>query len=75
MEKYKNYFVNFFSGFVNTISAQFFRKEKNADNHIADFISRNHDSVDIQNYFDKQGSPNQLKVDIPLEWYGFQAEW
>ena len=51
------------------------QKIKTADNHIADYISRNHDPIDIQNYFDKQGFPNQSKVEIPLEWYGFQAEW
>ena len=45
------------------------------ENHIADFISRNHNTADIDNYFEKCGFPAQKKVDVPAEWYSFQAEW
>ena len=45
------------------------------DNHIADFISRNHNEDDISSYLSKQGFLNQTKILIPLEWYNFVAEW
>ena len=44
------------------------------ENHIADFISRNHNKVDIDNYFCLQGYSVQNKINIPLEWYSFVAE-
>ena len=45
------------------------------ENHIADFISRNHNSVDIENYFESCGFPYQTQINIPLSWYEFQADW
>ena len=51
------------------------QKISTKDNHIADYLSRNHNSKDIEIYLEKQGFPDQKKVDIPLDWYGFQAEW
>ena len=45
------------------------------ENHIADFISRNHNEVDIATFFSKNNFPSQSKVDIPLEWYNFVADW
>ena len=45
------------------------------DNHVADFISRNHNKDDIETYFAKQGFLNQTNVTIPNEWYSFVAEW
>ena len=46
-----------------------------SDNYIADFISRNHNAEDIEVYLDNNGFPNQSKVVIPPDWFGFQAEW
>ena len=51
------------------------QKITTSDNHIADYISRNHDSNDIENYLCINGFPDHSKVVIPLEWFGFQAEW
>ena len=51
------------------------QKISTKDNHIADYLSRNHNSKDIEIYLEKQGFPDQKKVDIPLDWYEFQAEW
>ena len=45
------------------------------ENYIADFLSRNHDVSDIDDYFEKNGFPAQKKVFIPIEWFSFQAEW
>ena len=45
------------------------------DNHIADFISRNHNVDDINKYFSSNGFPSQSKAEIPLDWYSFVAEW
>ena len=45
------------------------------DNHVADFISRNHDEDDISSYLAKQGFLNQSKIVIPLDWYNFIADW
>ena len=45
------------------------------ENHIADFISRNHIPADIDNYFESCGLPIQFKVDIPPSWFDFQADW
>ena len=45
------------------------------ENYIADFLSRNHNVSDINNYFEKNGFPIQKKVLIPIEWFSFQAEW
>ena len=51
------------------------QKISTKDNHIADYLNRNHNSKDIEIYLEKQGFPDQKKVDIPLDWYKFQAEW
>ena len=51
------------------------QKISTKDNHIADYLSRNHNSKDIEIYLEKQGFPDQKKFDIPLDWNGFQAEW
>ena len=51
------------------------QKISSKDNHIADYISRNHNPDDIEKYLDANGFPNQKKVVIPLEWYSFQADW
>ena len=45
------------------------------ENHIADYISRNHCPTDIENYFQSCGYPSQSKVEIPISWYNFQADW
>ena len=45
------------------------------ENNIADFISRNHNPADIEKYFYTCGLKNQIKLDIPLDWFNFQAEW
>ena len=50
-------------------------KISSKDNHIADFISRNHNEDDISRYLSKQGFNNQTKVEIPNDWYNFVAEW
>ena len=51
------------------------QKISSKDNHIADFISRNHNEDDISNYFAQNDLPNQSKVVIPADWYNFVAEW
>ena len=51
------------------------QKISSKDNHIADFISRNHIEDDISRYFSVNGFPSQTKVSIPTEWYNFVAEW
>ena len=45
------------------------------ENHIADFISRNHNEDDIAKYFTENGFPSQTKITIPLDWYNFVADW
>ena len=50
-------------------------KISTSDNHIADFISRNHEKADIDSYFLKNGYPPQTQVFIPQTWYNFVAEW
>ena len=45
------------------------------ENHIADFISRSHDSIEIENYFSSIGLTNQKNVPIPSDWFNFKAEW
>ena len=45
------------------------------ENHIADYISRNHIKDDIEKYLDSCGFQNQSKIDIPLDWFNFQADW
>ena len=44
-------------------------------NHIADFISRNHNPLDIDKYFKSCNYPCQKQVDIPLDWFNLQADW
>ena len=52
-------------------------KISSKDNHVADYISRNHNESDISDYFLLNGFPNhnQVKVEIPFEWFNFVAEW
>ena len=45
------------------------------DNFIADFLSRVHGQADIDKYFESLDYSYQVQVDIPLDWFGFQAEW
>ena len=51
------------------------QKISSQDNHVADFISRNHSEDDIKSYFSLHKFPSQVKVQIPLDWYTFQANW
>ena len=51
------------------------QKIASKDNHIADFISRNHLEDDISKYFATNGYTNQTKVVVPPDWYNFVAEW
>ena len=51
------------------------QKISSQDNHVADFISRNHSEDDIKDYFSLHDLPDQVKIQIPLEWYNFQANW
>ena len=51
------------------------QKISSKDNHVADFISRNHSEDDIKDYFSLHEFPSQVKIHIPLEWYNFQANW
>ena len=51
------------------------QKISSHDNHVADFISRNHNEDDISKYFSLHDFPSQVKLDIPLDWFGFKAEW
>ena len=45
------------------------------ENHIADFISRNHNEDDISKYFSENEFPSRTKINIPLDWYNFVADW
>ena len=51
------------------------QKISSKENHIADMISRNHCATDISDYLTMHGFPNQSKVDIPVDWYDFTAQW
>ena len=51
------------------------QKISSSDNHFADFLSRNHDVKDIDDYFNKNGYPSQEKVLVPLNWFNFVADW
>ena len=51
------------------------QKISSKDNHIADYISCNHNEENISNYFSVNGFPDQTKVIIPYEWYNFVAAW
>ena len=51
------------------------QKISSKENHIADMISRNHCAADISDYLTLHGFPNQSKVEIPVDWYDFTAQW
>ena len=51
------------------------QKVASKDNHIADFISRNHDEKAIEAYFLDNGYLSQHKVHVPNEWFSFVSEW
>ena len=51
------------------------QKISSKENHIADFISRNHDQDDISSYFIKNGYLSQKQLLIPDSWFNFVAEW
>ena len=51
------------------------QKISTKENHMADFISRNHNEDDISKYFSDNGFPSQTKVVIPNDWYEFVADW
>ena len=42
---------------------------------MADYISRVYVKSDIDKYFESCGYFNQASVNIPLDWFSFQAEW
>lgn len=44
-------------------------------NNVADFISRNYNKGDINDYFESCGYYNQTKLEIPLDWFDFKADW
>ena len=50
-------------------------KISSKDNHLADFISRNHGQNDIDDYFHDNGYPIQKRVFIPDNWFNFVSEW
>ena len=54
---------------------QILQKISSKENHIADFISRNHDQDDISSYFIKNGYPSQQQLLIPVSWFNVVAEW
>ena len=45
------------------------------ENNVADFISRRHCPVEIDKFFKSSGYPTQTKLEIPISWFGFQADW
>ena len=45
------------------------------ENNVADYISRVYVKSDIDKYFESCGYFNQASVNIPLDWFSFQAEW
>ena len=51
------------------------QKISTTDNHIADFISRNHNTSDIDANFEKNGYPSQKNIFIPDAWFSLVADW
>ena len=51
------------------------QKIASKENNVADYISRVYAKDSIDNYFESCGYVNQTSVNIPLEWFSFQAEW
>ena len=51
------------------------QKISSGDNYLADFISRNHETSDIDAYFASHGYPTQNRLEIPDDWYRFKADW
>ena len=45
------------------------------DNHLADFVSRNHDPVDIDKMFRSKGLTDMNQIDIFDEMFHFKADW
>ena len=45
------------------------------DNYIADFISRNHDPIDINKKFTDIGIPEMKQIEITDEMFNFIADW
>jgi hypothetical protein len=45
------------------------------DNHLADFVSRNHNSLDIQEEFAKYGVEKMESVPVPDHMFSFLADW
>ena len=45
------------------------------DNSVADYISRVYDQTNTDLYFESCGYKNQSKLEIPLPWFSFKAEW
>ena len=45
------------------------------DNDVADFLSRNTNPSDIDAFFTSKGMSKQTKVEIPIEWFEFKADW
>ena len=45
------------------------------DNHLADYVSRNHNVIDIQHEFAKFGVRKMVPIEVPEEMFGFLADW
>ena len=45
------------------------------DNFIADFISRNTSKLDIDEFFSSLNLPKQNMIEIPVDWFEYQADW
>ena len=45
------------------------------ENSVADYISRVYDQTNIDQYFESCGYENQSKLEVPLPWFSFKAEW
>ena len=71
---FNNFLGSFCFGCAGLISIPFCKKISSKENHIADFISRNHNEDDISDYFVKNGYPVQTKLKIPIDWYNFVVD-
>ena len=45
------------------------------DNFMADYISRNHDHIDILNKFEEHGAKKMVSVVVPDDYFFFTADW
>ena len=68
-------YVSFSSGSANSTFFPIMQKIASKENNVADFISRVYAKDEIDKFFKSCGYNDQTPVNIPHEWFSFQAEW